>query len=260
MIGGLIGGALFGMLIADVLAFYLLSAIFAYSYDTAYSVFYATIAYVQLPWWLLQTYEHSENYRSHRLRRLHRGAHRTLWYLLFCVAILSIPISWIADATATRSIRYVELAGTWERQGLRYYDMGSDWTSTPKAERNPILRDILSGEVIPAFDDDREAGAYSLIRSRGIKIENLYCKVCDTPELVTQAKAHLETTFFGKSRIVRVEYVEFDILPLQVQKSVVRRLGSERGGVVPLWHLRKTHSGLAELIDQSIASAQASDD
>lgn len=260
MIGGLIGGAIVGFMLADLLAFYSFSAIFAYSYGTANKVFYATFAYVQLAWWVTQTREFSENYRFLWLRRLHGGASKSLWYLLWAVMLLTMTLPWIVDAAATKSVRYVELVGTWEHQGLHIREMGSDSTSTPVAERSPVLRDILSGEVIAAFDGTGESEAYGLIQHRCIEIKNNYCQACAKPENVTQARVRLETTLFGKNKIVRVDYVDFDDLPQPVQQSVIRRLGGMRSAFLALWHLRKAHPELAELINQSLASSRALDD
>lgn len=257
MIGGLIGGAVIGVMLADLLAFYMLSSIFAYSYEMAWTVAYAAFAYVQVAWWVTQSKEHSANYRFVFLRRLHAWASKWLWYLLGAVLLLSMPIQLLAEAAATQRVHYVELAGTWAWQTLNVRQMGSDSTSTPTPRRSPLLRDIPGGEIMRAFDDTEKSEGYGLIWNRAIEIKPAYCKVYAKPYSVLQAKVHLETTVFGKNRIVRVEYVDFEALPPAVQQSVVRRMGGMRSAVLPLWHLGKAHPELAALIEQSLASASA---
>jgi len=257
MIGGMIGGALIGLMLADLLAFYDLSAIYAYSFDTAWLVFYATFIYVQLAWWVTQTKDAAQNYPAPALRRFHLGASKWLWNLLWAVMLVSLPTPWIADALAKKTERYVELAGTWEWQGLGFREGGSDTTSFPQAETSPLLRDIDTGEVIAAFDGTGKHEAYDLIRRRGIEIEHQYCKVCERPYLIRQARVHLETSLFGRNKIVAVDYIDFDRLPHPVQESVVRRMGQMRGAVLPLWHLGKAHPELAEVIEQGMAAASA---
>lgn len=257
MIGGLLGGTLFGVILADLLAFYSLSSIYAYSFDTALLVFCATFVYVQLAWWVTQTKEASENYRAPALRRLHLGASKWLWNLLWAVMLVSLPTPWIADVFAKKTVRYVELAGTWEWQGLGFREGGSDSTSFPQAETSPLLRDIRSGDVIAAFDGTGKSEGFGLIRQRGIEIKYNDCRACPQLYSIRQARVHLETTLFGRNKIVAVDYVDFDRLPQRVQESVVRRMGQMRSAVLPLWHLGKAHPELAELIEQSMAAASA---
>jgi hypothetical protein len=165
--GLIIGGALVSIVLADLVAFYALSAVFAYSYEMAWQVAYGFF-YVLLAWILFSTNDRIASYRRAWLGRLHGLVSKSLWCGLWTVLLACVLLNITGNFTAHSSTRYVEVSGTWVWQSTKSYFMGSDFYSKPVPQRSPVLRDIESDETFYVIDQTDQAFGYTLIANRGI--------------------------------------------------------------------------------------------
>jgi hypothetical protein len=253
--GLIIGGSLVSIVLADLIAFYALSAVFAYSYETAWQVAYGSFFYVLLAWMLFLTDDRIASYQQAWLGRLHGLVSKSLWWGLCMVLLACVLLNIAGNFTAHSSTRYVEVSGTWVWQSTKSYFMGSDFYSKPVPQRSPVLRDIESNETFYVIDQTDQALGYTLIANRGIDRKALTCGYCPSPYSVRHARVQLKSTFFGKHSIADIEYVDFESLPVAVQESAIRRLSDSRSAVIALSRLGNQHPALRDLVDKSLIAA-----
>lgn len=215
----------FAMSVADLLAFHELSMVFGYPYETATAIYWGAVVYFLAALSLAAYSDKADGYAVRWLGGLHKAASRWLWRFFWLVLLGGWLAAAIGRLTATESEHFVETTGWWWAQGVRREDDGSDTSFIPIPQRSPILRDLQTGEVFRAQDDDSdEDTSYALSRNNGVEFVLPDDAGGDYGALtIQQARVTLRRTLFGKNLILAVRYQDIDTLEAPIRHSAFCR-------------------------------------
>jgi len=228
MIGSVLGlaiGVLFLASVADFFAFYIWQSVFDYSFRTAWLALVGCLGFLMAGIALIPSDGVSIGGTRTRAQRMRRLASKWTWRLFWGANVGVVLLGCLASFFPRTTQHHVEVIGKWD--AIRFTPGRGDSYSVADRKPSPILRDIMSGEVFAVSDPQGESNASEILDSGGLRSRQAVVVFSD-PKPMQQARVKLESSWFGKHRIVEVIYDDFEALPLKVQQSVAVRLQQEK--------------------------------
>jgi hypothetical protein len=218
-------GMLFVASVADFFAFFVWQSVFDYSFRTAWLALAGCLGFLMVGIALIPSNGVSIESKRTQAQRIRRIASKWTWRMFWGANVGVVLLGCTASLFPATTQHHVEVIGEWD--AIRFTPGRGDSHMVPDHKPSPILRDIMSGEVFAVSDPEGESNASEILHSGGLKSRQAVVVFSDLKPM-QQARVKLESSWFGKHRIVEVIYEDFEALPLKVQQSVVVRLQQEK--------------------------------